>query len=182
MRRKDDTLRDTLLNSARYIADTEGIYAVNIRSIAKKAGVATGTVYNYFLNKDEILLALTEEYWKQTLQELKALGSADSFCRQLQVIFAFLKERINQSAGKLMNSLGNVEMTGQARMETMQSELAAALIQRMEQDVNVRKDIWNDVFTKEQFARFLMLNIIMLLKVDAPNIDFLIIIIKRTIY
>ena len=35
MRRKDDTMRDTLLNSARDIADTEGIDAVNIRSIAK---------------------------------------------------------------------------------------------------------------------------------------------------
>lgn len=182
MRRKDDTLRDTLLNSARYIADTEGIYAVNIRSIAKKAGVATGTVYNYFSNKDEILLALTEEYWKQTLHELKALDSAGSFCGQLRVIFAFLKERIDQSAGKLMNSLGNVEMTGQARMETMQSELEAALIQRMEQDADVRKDIWNETFTKEQFARFLMLNMMMLLKMDAPDIEFLIIIMKRTIY
>ena len=36
MRRKDDTMRDTLLNSARDIADTEGIDAVNIRSIAKR--------------------------------------------------------------------------------------------------------------------------------------------------
>ena len=49
MRRKDDTMRDTLLNSARDIADTEGIDAVNIRSIAKRAGIASGTVYNYFL-------------------------------------------------------------------------------------------------------------------------------------
>ena len=81
-----------------------------------------------------------------------------------------------------MNSLGNVEMTGQARMETMQSELEAALIQRMEQDADVRKDIWNETFTKEQFARFLMLNMMMLLKMDAPDIEFLIIIMKRTIY
>ena len=44
MRKKDDTLRDTLLNLSREIADTEGIEAVNIRSIAGKAGVATGRV------------------------------------------------------------------------------------------------------------------------------------------
>ena len=50
MRRKDDTLRDTLLNIAQSMADTEGIEAVNIRSIAKKAGTASGTVYNYFSN------------------------------------------------------------------------------------------------------------------------------------
>ena len=48
MRRKDDTLRDTLLEYARELADSEGLEAVNIRSIAGKAGVAAGTVYNYF--------------------------------------------------------------------------------------------------------------------------------------
>ena len=87
MRRKDDTMRDTLLNSARDIADTEGIDAVNIRSIAKRAGIASGTVYNYFSNKDEILLALTEEYWKQTLLEMKTKITSDSFCF---VLFLFL--------------------------------------------------------------------------------------------
>ena len=79
MRKKDDTLRDTLLELSRQIADTDGISAVNIRSIAQKAGVATGTVYNYFSGKDEILLALTEEYWKQTLYEMNNTISAVSF-------------------------------------------------------------------------------------------------------
>ena len=53
MRKKDDTLRSNLLNLARNIADEKGIDAINIRAIANKAGVATGTVYNYFSNKDE---------------------------------------------------------------------------------------------------------------------------------
>ena len=87
MRRKDDTLRDTLLELSRNIADKEGIDAVNIRAIAQKAGVATGTVYNYFANKDEILLALTEEYWMQTLDEMRMAISADSFCENLHKIF-----------------------------------------------------------------------------------------------
>lgn len=182
MRRKDDTLRDTLLNLARNIADTEGIEAINIRSIAKKAGVAAGTVYNYFSNKDEILLALTEEYWRQTLLEMRTVITADSFCEQLQEIFMFLTERIDQSAGKLMNSLGNVETAGQARMRSMQSVLEAALVQRMEQDADIRKDIWDETFTKEQFARFIMMNMMMLLRMKAPDITFLIILIKRTIY
>ena len=79
MRKKDDTLRGTLLDSARALADTEGIEAVNIRSLAKRAGVATGTVYNYFSDKNEILLALTEEYWKKTLPELETAVTGGSF-------------------------------------------------------------------------------------------------------
>ena len=182
MRRKDDTLRDTLLELSRNIADKEGIDAVNIRAIAQKAGVATGTVYNYFANKDEILLALTEEYWMQTLDEMRMAISADSFCENLHKIFFFLKERIERSAGRLMNSLGNVELMGQARMTSMQSVLETVVIQYMDQDAKIRKEIWNEAFTKKEFVHFLMMNLMMLLKTEAPDITFLEIIIKRIIY
>ncbi len=182
MRKKDDTLRDTLLSLSREIADTEGIEAVNIRSIARRAGVATGTVYNYFSNKDEILLALTEEYWKQTLAEMGGAITADSFCGQVQEMFFFLKERIDRSAGKLMNSLGGVETAGLARMASMQAALETAFVYRMDQDPKIRKDVWDKTFTKEQFARFIMMNLMMLLKMKAPDIDFFLALIRRAVY
>lgn len=182
MRRKDETMRDTLLKYARYIADTEGIDAINIRSIAQRAGVATGTVYNYFSNKEEILLALTEEYWEKALLEMRTAITADSFCEQLKEIFAFLKERIDNSARLLMRSLENVEAAGQERMTSMQTTLETAMIQRMEQDANVRKDIWDETFTKEQYAHFIMMNMLMLLRDKSSDISFFITIIKKTIY
>jgi AcrR family transcriptional regulator len=182
MRKRDDTLRDTLLNYARNLADTEGLDAINIRSLAQRAGVATGTVYNYFSSKDEILLALTEEYWKKNLLEIKDAITADSFCGQLEEIFFFLKERIDLSAGKLMSSLGSVEAAGQERMAYMQSALETILIQGMEQDTNVRKDIWKETFTKKQFAHFIMMNMMMSLRMRSPDLHFFITIIKHTIY
>ena len=65
---------------------------------------------------------------------------------------------------------------------TMQAELETALIQRMEQDTHIRKDIWDETFTQEHFARFIMMNMEMLLKSRADDIHFLIEIVKRTIY
>lgn len=182
MRKKDDTLRDTLLNYARYIADTEGADAVNIRSIAQMAGIATGTVYNYFSNKEEILLELTEEYWEKTLLEMRTAITADSFCGQLEEIFAFLKERIDKSARLLMHSLGNIETAGKERMTSVQTALEAEMIKRMEQDANVRRDIWNETFTKEKYARFIMMNMLLMLREESPDTHFLITIIKLTIY
>ena len=181
MRRKDDTLRDTLLESARQLTETAGISAVNIRSLARRAGVATGTVYNYFSSKDEILLALTEEYWRQTLSEMKTAVTSHDFCGQLREIFGFLKERIDQSAGKLMGSLGNVETQGLQSMESMQSALEQDLVQKMAQDPGIRDDIWNETFTREQFAHFILMNMMVLLKSGAADIDFFIMIIQRTI-
>ncbi len=84
MSKKDDTLRDTLLGSAKNIADTEGIEAINIRSIARKAGIASGTVYNYFSNKEKILLALTEAYWNQALLEMKSKITADPNSKRIE--------------------------------------------------------------------------------------------------
>lgn len=182
MRKKDENLRDTLLDFARKLADTEGIDAVNIRSLAGMAGVATGTVYNYFSSKDEILLELTEEYWRQTLVEMKQVITGDSFCRQLEEIYEFLKERMNQRAERLMNSLGSVETAGHARMVSMQSVLESDFIRWMEEDPGVRKDIWDETFTKEQFVHFIMMNLMLLLKSKAPDIGFLISVIRRAIY
>lgn len=182
MRKKDDNLRDTLLDFAREITKTQGIDSVNIRSLAGMAGVATGTVYNYFSSKDEILLALTEEYWQQTLLEMKQIMTGGSFLRQLEEIYEFLKSRINQQAGKLMSSLGNVETAGHARMQSMQSILEADLIRCMEMDPDVGKDIWDEAFTREELARFIMRNLMLQLKSEAPDIHFLISIIRRAIY
>lgn len=182
MKRKDAALHDTLLDLARNIAEEEGIEALSIRTLAQKAGVATGTIYNYFACKDEILLALTEAYWKQTLLEMQTAIESESFCIQLQEIFTYLRGRIDCYAGKLMNSLSNVEQAGMARMVSMQSLLEEFLIRHMEQDTNIRSDIWNETFTREQFAHFIMTNLIILLKTGAPNPDFLIELIRRTIY
>lgn len=81
-----------------------------------------------------------------------------------------------------MNSLGNVEAAGHARMASMQSALESDFIRCMERDPDVRGDIWDETFTKERFAHFLMMNMVMLLKSEAPDIRFLIVIIRRAIY
>lgn len=182
MRKKDGTLRGTLLDHARHLANAEGAGAVNIRSIAQRAGVASGTVYNYFSNKDEILLALTEEYWKETLLEMRAAITAGSFCGQLEEMFAFLRERVDSSAGMFMHSLENVEAAGRERMTSMQIALEAAMVRQMEQDINICKDAWNETFTKGQYARFIMTNMMALLRTEQPDIQFFIAIVKRTIY
>ena len=105
-----------------------------------------------------------------------------SFLRQLEEIYEFLKSRINQQAGKLMSSLGNVETAGHARMQSMQSMLEADLIRCMEMDPDVGKDIWDEAFTREELARFIMRNLMLQLKSEAPDIHFLISIIRRAIY
>lgn len=182
MRKKDETLRENILSCARDIVNTQGPDAINIRSIANKTGIATGTVYNYFSCKDDILIALTEEYWRNTLAEMRNTIRANSFCEQLREIYTFILERIDQSAGMLMRSLSNIEGAGRARMNAMHSALGNALVRLIDQDENILNDIWNETFTKEQYTRFVIINMMALLQAGTLDISFFLEIVRKTIY
>lgn len=89
---------------------------------------------------------------------------------------------MEESGGKLMNSLGKAEAEGQVRMASMQAALSAALAERLERDETIPRTLWTEGFTKEEFAHFLMMNMMLLLKTGAPDMSFLLQIVRRTIY
>jgi AcrR family transcriptional regulator len=182
VKQKDETMRDILLTNARMITDTRGIDELSIRFIAKKSGVAVGTVYNYFSNKEELLLALTEKYWKEILLEMESVIILDSFYKQLKEMYDFLKKSMEHSGRILMQSLKNTHIDGKRQMESMEQSLEKIIRQQLEQDKKIRLDIWNISFTKEQYAHFIMMNFIAHLRTKAPDISFFIEIVKRTLY
>ena len=181
MRKKDEALRQNLLNHARAILEKEGPQAVNIRAIAQKTGIATGTVYNYFAGKDDILLALTESYWAQTLQEMDKILTEDSFASQLERLYDFLKGKIEDSGGMLMRS-NQAEGAGRKRMQAMLGLLQEKIIRLMEQDAGIKPSLWTERFTPERYANFIVLNIMTALRSGAQEIDILLEILRRTIY
>ena len=67
-------------------------------------------------------------------------------------------------------------------MTSMQDTLEKTLIRQMEQDPYIRKDAWDETFTMEQFARFIMMNMTLLLRMKANDIVILTAIVERTIY
>jgi AcrR family transcriptional regulator len=56
--REDETRRRILHGALQAIGDT-GITRLSMRGIAEAAGVSRGTVYRYFKNKEEVLLAVS---------------------------------------------------------------------------------------------------------------------------
>lgn len=182
MKKRDDRLREKLLDCAREIGERDGIEAINMRLLAKKAGIATGTVYNYFSCKDEILLALTEARWKEITEKIRGTVYSYCFYEQLEGIFGFLREQIENATGKLMGSLGKMESAGQARMASVQSDFERIIIEAVGRDKNVDPLVWDESFSKQKFAEFIMINLNISLRSRAPDIRFLTGLIKRTLY
>jgi len=63
--------RNALLRSAFAEFSGNGFEATTAKSIADRAGVATGTFYQYFHNKDDVLLAITRQRFKELLAHLQ---------------------------------------------------------------------------------------------------------------
>ena len=182
MRRKDAELRKTLLSCARSIECSEGVDAISIRRLAAEANIAVGTVYNYFESKQEVLLVLTEEYWKDTLIQMQERISDERFSDQLGEMIAFLRSRMNDCAVILMRGLRDDVETGRIRMASMHRVLRKTLVDRLDRDSSIAQSVWTDVFTKESFADFTMTNILALLQQKEENADTFLEIVRRTLY
>lgn len=182
MRKKDEQLRVRLLGIARELAEGEGVKNVQIRRLAQAAGIAVGTVYHYFADKNELLLALTEEYWRGSLNGLREQPSGESFLSRLEQAYLLFSGRMQGPAGFLMSSLGDLAGTGRERMLFAQRALEALLVEWLAQDHGIRKEVWTEVFTKECFAAFAVIHLVEALRRREQNIDFLLEIIRRVLY
>lgn len=58
MKGKNDDKFNKILNAAIHIIANKGFHDTKVKDIAKLAEVASGTVYNYFTNKEEILISI----------------------------------------------------------------------------------------------------------------------------
>jgi AcrR family transcriptional regulator len=182
MRRKNQELRQSLLDCARRIECAEGADALSVRKLASEANIAVGTVYNYFESKQEVMLAMTEEYWNSALKEMQGCITAERFSEQIRQIYAFLAEKLNDCAKVLMMSLREDAESGRARMASMQGTVGRALVKRLENDPMIRKNIWSDSFTKEAFASFVLDNLFVALRQPRDEVDFLVELIERILY
>ncbi len=81
-RRKGSTpdKRERILKAAIKVFAKNGFYATRVSEIAKAAGVADGTIYLYFKNKDDVLITIFEEGIEQLLAILRRVAeSNDAF-------------------------------------------------------------------------------------------------------
>ena len=76
-----------ILDAATRVFARKGYFAARVSDIAKKAGVADGTIYLYFRNKEDILVRLFDEVMSQHVSQareaVRALPSAPERLRTI---------------------------------------------------------------------------------------------------
>jgi AcrR family transcriptional regulator len=73
--------QDAILEAAAHIIERGGLAAFNTNAIAQRAGVSIGSLYQYFPNKDALMVALIERSQREQVARVQAaaeaLGDAD---------------------------------------------------------------------------------------------------------
>ena len=70
--------RAAILEAARRVASREGAIALSLRAVAAEAGYAPASVYEYFRNRAELVLALAAEDLGQVVRALRESGGTQS--------------------------------------------------------------------------------------------------------
>jgi len=149
--------RERILQAAERVFAKRGFFAARVSEIAKDAGVADGTIYLYFKNKDDLLISLFEARMHQVNDELRAqvakektpLGQLRAFIRRYLQLVAdepaaaevltielrqsskFMKEYENPQFADFLRLLGGIIAAGQERGELdaqVPSHVAARMI------------------------------------------------------
>jgi len=64
--------RERILSAAERIFARHGFFAAKVSDVAKEAGVADGTIYLYFKNKDDLLISVFERRMQEVNAKLRA--------------------------------------------------------------------------------------------------------------
>ncbi len=95
MRRKQEK-RSKILFAAIKVFAQKGFYNTKVADIAREAGVADGTIYLYFKNKDDILISIFEEKMDEILGLFKTrLKKAKNAREKLEIFFKTYFRLIN---------------------------------------------------------------------------------------
>ena len=70
-KQKSIAVRQSILDSATQVFAKTGFYRAKAIEIAHKANIAVGTIYNYFKNKDDILISIFDERIGELNRSLK---------------------------------------------------------------------------------------------------------------
>jgi TetR/AcrR family fatty acid metabolism transcriptional regulator len=76
-RKRAPDKRERILKAAIKVFAKNGFYATRVSEIANEAGVADGTIYLYFKNKDDVLITIFEDGIERLVAILREVAESD---------------------------------------------------------------------------------------------------------
>lgn len=175
-----------ILKESRDIVAKEGLNALSIRKLAQNCNVAVGSIYNYFSSKDELMISTIESVWEDIFRIDDSSVSCDDFLKYLSEIFTHLGSGIRKYPNFFtIHSLSfKSQNLGRAKdsMDTYIEGLRENLLQILNKDSNIKKDAFDDDFTKDNLVDFILSTSLCFIVEKNYDKDLLLKIVKKTLY
>ncbi len=138
-----------ILEAAIKVFARQGFYQSTIAQIAREAGVADGTIYLYFKNKDDILVQFFNYRTKQVFDRFRAaVNQADNSLDKLRSLIRrhlteFQRDR-NMAVVYQVETHQNSRLAeAQIReMSQMYQDLVSEIVETGQQEGRIRKDLY----------------------------------------
>ena len=148
MKKNAEKYNRILEAACKVFADT-GFHQSTISQIAKEAGVADGTIYLYFKNKDDILVQFYEYKTKQVFDRFRqAVDQADTAVEKLRnLIRTHLNEFQNDPNMAMVYQAEVYQQRRMARdsikeMSKMYRDIITELIERGQEEGSMRRNLY----------------------------------------
>ena len=87
-------MKQRILEGARSLLAKDGLAELNTNKLAAEAGIAVGTIYQYFPNKQSILSTLVDEWLTRIRMEVEEFSSEESLALGFDELFSQFLDRI----------------------------------------------------------------------------------------
>ena len=138
-----------ILEAAVKVFARQGFYQSTVAQIAKEAGVADGTIYLYFKNKDDILVQFFNYRAKQVFESFRqAVDGAETSADKLRnLVRSHLAEFQRDRDGAVVYQVETHQNSRLAEaqireMSQMYRDLISEIVEQGQQEGTIRKDLY----------------------------------------
>ena len=180
------TSKEAIMAVCRQLVAEKGLMAVNMRMVAKECDIALGTLYNYYSDKNELLIATVESVWKDIFHMGNEYKQFFSFPDYLQHIFSCVQNGAAQYPDFFNAHSVSIAKSKQEKAKDMMEKyfehIREKLIVVLHSDLEVDFSVFSETFTESDFIDFVMNNILLLLMDKKENCTTLVELVRRVIY
>ncbi|MGL6106910.1 TetR/AcrR family transcriptional regulator [Romboutsia sp.] len=91
-----ENVKEDILTTARHMVLVEHLPNVSIREIASRCNISTGTIYNYFNSKQDIIVSITWQEWYLALKRIDIHNNSNiNYMEKLKNIFIEIRNFLN---------------------------------------------------------------------------------------
>lgn len=175
MKKAHEEYPQLILDCAKQIALEKGMSEINVREVAKLANVSVGTIYNYYATKEDLIIGVLSDFWKNAFASIHMECGEEQkdFFVRIEKLYLDFYGYMAQFKGNFINQVAifNKHILKESKEAESEAFLKVErmIMMLMDEDVKIANYAFHDGFTKAEFAHIIFQLMLVKLKEKDPS-------------